>query len=294
MFRNPIIKEFGIMKSSETGVLQKSEVYFSTPSQTAKRLYYYPISAGHFFCVNGYHLIRKNYNSLLVTHILDGTFTYMKDEKSVTARKGDTVILNCYKPHEYYTTDSFESVWVHLAGANSLALFEEIEKNEGNTVKCKDVQHMRKLLFRIFDGLSSSYPPTELNLSLDIYKIFTELLNPQSIKNKGENNYEDRIQKVKEYIAENLNESLTVCRLAEITNMSVSHFSRVFKQQTGFSPYDYILNSRLNRAKYLLQVTDMTVAAIAYEIGFNSESNFIYFFTENEGISPGKFRKFKF
>ena len=76
--------------------------------------------------------------------------------------------------------------------------------------------------------------------------------------------------------------------------MSSSHFSRVFKQQTGFSPYDYILISRLNRAKYLLQVTDMTVASIAYEIGFNSESNFIYFFTENEGISPGKFRKLKF
>lgn len=282
------------MKSTETGVLKQSEVHFSTPSQTAKRLYYYPISAGHFFCVKGYHLIRKNYNSLLVTHILDGTFTYMKDGKPVTARKGDTVVLNCYKPHEYYTTDRFESVWVHLAGANSLALFEEIEKSEGNTVKCKDVQHLRKLLFRIFDGISSNTPPTELSLSLDIYKVFTELLNPQSIKNKGESNYEDRIQKVKEYIAENLNESLTVCRLAEITNMSASHFSRVFKQQTGFSPYDYLLNSRLNRAKYLLQVTDMTVAAIAYEIGFNSESNFIYFFTENEGISPGKFRKFKF
>lgn len=282
------------MKSSETGVLKKSEVYFSSPSQTAKKLYYYPISAGHFFCVNGYHLIRKNYNSLLITNILEGSFTYIKDGKHITARKGDTVILDCYRPHEYYTADSFESIWVHIAGANSSELFEEIERTEGNLIKCKDVQHLRKLMFRIFDGISSNNPPTELNLSLDIYKIFAELLNPQSIKNKGESNYEDRIQNVKEYIAENLNENLTVCNLADITNMSASHFSRVFKQQTGFSPYDYILSSRLNRAKYLLQVTDMTVAAIAYEIGFNSESNFIYFFTENEGISPGKFRKLKF
>lgn len=282
------------MKSNETGVLKKSEVYFSSPSQTAKKLYYYPISAGHFFCVNGYHLVRNNYNSLLVTHILDGTFTYIKDNKHITARKGDTVILDCYTPHEYYTNDSFESVWIHIAGANSYELFEEIEKTEGNLIKCKDIQHIKKLLFRIFDGISSSNPPTELSLSLDIYKIFTELLNPQSIKNKDERNYEDSIQKVKEYIAENLNENLTVSALADIINMSSSHFSRVFKQQTGFSPYDYILISRLNRAKYLLQITDMTVAAVAYEIGFNSESNFIYFFTENEGISPGKFRKLKF
>lgn len=282
------------MRCNETGVLKKSEVYFSSPSQTAKKIYFYPISAGHFFCVDGYHLVRKNYNSLLITHILDGTFTYIKDGKHITARKGDTVILDCYKPHEYYTNDSFESVWIHLAGANSFELFEEIESSNGNLVKCKDIQHIRKLLFRIFDGMRGDNPTTELSVSLDIYKIFTELLNPQSAKSKGENSYEDSIQSVKEYVAENLNEKLTVSRLAEIVNMSLSHFSRVFKQQTGFSPYDYILISRLNRAKYLLQVTDMTVSSIAYEIGFNSESNFIYFFTENEGISPGKFRKLKF
>ena len=282
------------MKCNETGVLRKSEVYFSSPSQTAKKIYFYPISAGHFFCVEGYHLVRKNYNSLLITHILDGSFTYIKDGKHITAHKGDTVILDCYKPHEYYTNDSFESIWIHIAGANSFELFEEIERSEGNLIKCKDVQHLRKLLFRVFDGMKGDYQTTELSVSLDIYKIFTELLNPQSTKSKGESNYEDSIQTVKEYIAENLNENLTVGALAEIVNMSSSHFSRVFKQQTGFSPYDYILISRLNRAKYLLQVTDMTVSAIAYEIGFNSESNFIYFFTENEGISPGKFRKLKF
>lgn len=282
------------MKSTECGVLKNSEVYFSSPSQTAKKLYYYPISAGHFFCVNGYHLVRENYNSLLITHILEGTFTFIKDNNPVTARKGDTVILDCYQPHEYYTNDHFESIWIHISGANSLELFEEIEKTEGNIVKCKDIQLVKKLLFRVFNGISNGNPLTELSLSLDIYKIFTELLNPQSIRNKGESDYEDSIQKVKEYIAENLNEKLTVSSLAKIINMSSSHFSRVFKQQTGFSPYDYILISRLNRAKYLLQVTDMTVAAVAYEIGFNSESNFIYFFSENEGVSPRKFRKLKF
>ena len=282
------------MKCNETGVLKKSEVYFSSPSQTAKKIYFYPVSAGHFFCVKGYHLVRENYNSLLITHIIDGTFTYVKNGKHTTARKGDTVILDCYKPHEYYTDDSFESIWLHVAGANSLEIFEEIEKSEGNLIKCKDIQHLEKLLFRVFYGIKDGAAANELTFSLDIYKIFTELLNPQSSKSKSESSYEDTVLTVKEFIAENLNENLTVSKLANTVNMSSSHFSRVFKQQTGFSPYDYILISRLNRAKYLLQVTDMTIASIAYDIGFNSESNFIYFFTENEGISPGKFRKLKF
>ncbi len=282
------------MKCNETGVLAKSEVYFSSPSQAAKKIYFYPISAGHFFCNSNYHLIRDNYDSLLITHILSGSFTYVKDGKHITARKGDTVILDCYKPHEYYTNDSFESVWIHISGANSTDIFNEIESTEGNLIKCKDIQHLRKLLFRVFDSMKGETPTTELNYSLDIYKIFTELLNTQSAKTKGEISYEDSVHKVKEYIAENLNEKLTIKDLAESVNMSSSHFSRVFKQQTGFSPYDYILISRINRAKYLLQTTNMTIASVAYEVGFNSESNFIYYFTENEGISPGKFRKLKF
>lgn len=282
------------MKCNETGVLPQSEVYFSSPSQTAKRLYFYPISAGHFFCNGSYHLVRENYNSLLITHIIDGTFTYIKDGKHTTARKGDTVILDCYKPHEYYTKESFESIWIHIAGANSYDIYEEIEKDDGNLVKCKDAQHLEKLIFRVFNTMKNEATANELNYSLDIYKIFTELLNPQALRKKGEISCEESVNLVKNYIADNLNEGLTVSKLAQKVNMSSSHFSRVFKQQTGFSPYDYILISRLNRAKYLLQVTDMTVSSIAYEIGFNSESNFIYFFTENEGISPGKFRKLKF
>lgn len=282
------------MRSTEPGVLKKSEVYFSSPSQTAKKLYYYPISAGHFFCIKNYHLIRENYNSLLITHIIDGSFTYVKDNKHFTARSGDTVILDCFQPHEYYTNDSFESIWIHISGANSFDLFQEIEKNDGNMIKCQDIEHVKKLLFRIFNDIKSDNPPTELEMSLDIYKLFTELLNPQSIKSKGKNNYEDNIQDVKKFILDNLNESLNVQQLAESVHMSPSHFSRVFKQQTGFSPYDYVLISRLNRAKDYLQKTDMSISQIAYDIGFNSESNFIYFFSKNTGLSPSKFRKLKF
>lgn len=282
------------MKCNENGVLDTSEIYFSSPTQTAKRLHYYLISAGHFFCNNNYHLVRENYNSILITHILDGSFTFVKNGEHITAHAGDTVILDCYKPHEYYTNDSFESVWVHVSGGNSYDLFKEIEKSFGNIVNCKDNKHIKKLFFRIIDGINSKIPPTEVILSLDIYKLFAELLYPQIAKNEQQESQEENIRKLKIHINENLNENLTVKYLADLMHMSASHFSRVFKQKTGFSPYDYVLISRLNKAKNLLQKTDKTVATIANETGFHSESNFINFFSENVGISPNKFRKLEF
>ncbi len=281
------------MKSNETGVLPKSEIYFSSPSPTAKKLYFHPISTGHFFCEKNYHLIRENYDSLLVTHIIDGTFTFVSDGQHITARAGDTVILDCYKPHEYYTHDSFESVWVHIAGGNSLDFYEEIVKKEGNVIKCSDTEHIKKLLFRLHAGISGREHPTEMSMSLDIYKLFADL---SSIHISTNNNasYEESIQDAKSYIFEHIGEQLTVKDVADYIHMSPSHFSRVFKQQTGFSPYDFVLVTRLNKAKDYLRKTDMTVTQIAYEIGFNSDANFVYFFTKHTGYSPNKFRKMVF
>lgn len=282
------------MKSTETGVLKKSDLLFYTPSSTAKKMYYYPICAGHIFAAHGYHMIRKNYKSILVAHIIDGSLTFVLNGEHITAHKNDTVILDCFKPHEYYTDNSFESIWIHFNGPNCIDICEEITALNGNIIKTDNYEQIKSLLFRIFNDISKKEHISEMNMSLNIYKLLGELSNPVSDMDCSKANYDDLINNAKKYIAAHLNEKLTVQIISEITHMSPSHFSRVFKQKTGFSPYDYVLISRLNKAKDYLQKTNMTVSQIAYEVGFNSDTNFIFFFKTNTGISPSKFRKMKF
>ncbi len=276
------------------GVNENSTMYFSSPSAVAQRLYFHPISAGHFFCDKNYHLVRDTFQSLLVIYVIDGNFTFAADGKHLTARGGEVVILNCYEPHEYYTNDYFESVWVHIAGQNSMDFYNEIVKNEGNIIKCSDPDRVKKLIFRLLNSISADERPAEMSMSLDIYKLFSELSSPLHISTNHKASYEESVQDAKKYIFDHLNEKLTVGKIADYIHMSPSHFSRVFKQQTGFSPYDYVLVERLNKAKDYLQKTDLTVSQIAFEVGFNSDANFIYFFTKNTGISPNKFRKLRF
>lgn len=282
------------MKSTETGVLKKSDLLFHTPSTTAKKIYYYPISAGHFYCVENYHLIRKNYKSILVTHIIEGTFTFVLNGKHITAHKGDTVILDCFKPHEYYTNDSFESIWIHFDGPECLKLYNEITENESCPIKTGNSEYIKKLLFGIFNCVKGVQNYSEVGLSLDIYKLLAELSFSINNKRKNAANNEQIINDSKKYISEHLNENLNVKNISEKTHMSSTHFSRIFKQETGYSPYEYVLISRLNKAKEYLQKTDMSVSEISYKVGFNSDTNFIYFFKKNTGMSPNKFRKLKF
>lgn len=282
------------MKQSDSEALKKSDMFFASPSKTAKALYFYPFCAGHFYCEKDRYLIRFKYNSILISHIIDGEFTFTQNGRTATAKKGDTVIFDSSDPPQCRADDCFESVWTHLGGSNSSELYREIVKNDGNLIKSRDADRLKNLLFRIHNSVSADNPAFELSVSLDIYKVFVELLKPVGDAGIHRRNYGDAVSEIEEFILENLRENLTVSLLADKMHMSSSQFSRVFKSHTGFSPYDYVLASRLKSAKELLQKTDMTISAIAYEIGFNSESNFICLNTENEGISPGRFRNLQF
>lgn len=85
-------------------------------------------------------------------------------------------------------------------------------------------------------------------------------------------------------------ESIGVQEVASAVNLSPLHFWRQFKACTGYSPYEYIVLRRIDKAKYL--PTDQSVGEIAYAAGYNSEENFIHSFQKHVGISPGLFRKY--
>ena len=92
-----------------------------------------------------------------------------------------------------------------------------------------------------------------------------------------------------EYIRQNIKEDLTLEKIAEYVHLSSSHFSRIFKKETGYSPYEYILLVRINKAKHLLRTTRKSVKEIAFAVGYRSESNFCNSFTQRVGVSPADF-----
>ena len=83
---------------------------------------------------------------------------------------------------------------------------------------------------------------------------------------------------------------LPVRSIAAHVNLSTSHFSRIFRASTGFSPHEYIMLHRIDEAKSLLHSTGLSVSEIAFRVGFRSEVNFIAAFRSKTGQSPTQFR----
>ncbi|WP_211841699.1 AraC family transcriptional regulator [Rudaeicoccus suwonensis] len=91
------------------------------------------------------------------------------------------------------------------------------------------------------------------------------------------------------FVNEHLAEPITVSELAERAFMSPSAFSHVFRDVTGKSPYQFVKEMRLNKARELLVEDDSNVTQISKAVGYRSTSHFINEFRDRFGLTPRAF-----
>lgn len=95
---------------------------------------------------------------------------------------------------------------------------------------------------------------------------------------------------VLDLIESDLAEDLSLKILASVAGLSEYHFLRMFKQSTGYTPHQYVINQRIERATELLEKTDMSVTEISYLLGFSTPAHFTHLFRRKTGFSPSRRR----
>ncbi|WP_395343852.1 helix-turn-helix domain-containing protein [Ningiella sp. W23] len=111
--------------------------------------------------------------------------------------------------------------------------------------------------------------------------------------NKAYGLADHQIKKVRDYVNAHLDEDISIDDLAEQVFLSKFHFARLFKLKTGNSPYQFILNLRLQRSLHLLCDTKSDMTEIALASGFSSQSHYCDVFRRKLGTTPGKFRSLR-
>jgi AraC-like DNA-binding protein len=100
-----------------------------------------------------------------------------------------------------------------------------------------------------------------------------------------------RLSNVVRYIRSNLHETLHVETLSKYACMSPSHFYRVFKQQLGMSPVEFINLERIKQAVSLLQNPSISIKEVYLSCGFESRSYFNRVFKSYHQLGPGAFKE---
>ena len=100
-----------------------------------------------------------------------------------------------------------------------------------------------------------------------------------------------RLRRAIEYIDANLDQDLSLARIAETVGMSAYYFSRALKKSTGFAPHAYVVQQRMTRAKKLLTETKISVTEIAAAVGYTNHCHFSTQFRKSVGVSPLAYRR---
>lgn len=100
-----------------------------------------------------------------------------------------------------------------------------------------------------------------------------------------------KVQLAMDYINDSLCEQLSLAAIAKTVDMSQYHFCRLFKQVTGMSPWQYVIQQRIEAAKRLLKKPQLSVVEASRLLGFSTQSQFTNFFCRHTGMSPTAYRK---
>jgi AraC family transcriptional regulator len=93
------------------------------------------------------------------------------------------------------------------------------------------------------------------------------------------------------YVETNINSNIRVSTLASVVHLSVSHFSRVFKQTFGETPHAYLTRQRIRRAQVIMMRSREPLAQIALHCGMSDQAHFTRAFRKIVGINPGMWRR---
>lgn len=96
-------------------------------------------------------------------------------------------------------------------------------------------------------------------------------------------------KQIVDFIHANLDRNIHLTELAEIVQFSSYHFAHVFKKSTHTSPHQYLISCRIERAKQLMAMGNLSIAAIAQTVGFASQGHFTYHFKRLVGVTPKVF-----
>ena len=149
---------------------------------------------------------------------------------------------------------------------------------------------LRAELDRGSDGIGQLYIESLANaLTINLLRNYSGT-KPQVALYEG--GLSDRaLVRVTEYINEHVTQSIKLQDLAAYVGITQFHFSRLFKQSTGMSPHQYVMQQRIERAKQLLKKADMSIADIALNCGFSSQSHLGKYFRAMTGMTPRKYRQ---
>ena len=236
-------------------------------------------------------------NLVEVLLVYEGSGIYTIDNNKYIAKKGDLIFYNSGVVHDEFGCNG-SNLGTYCLGISNLKILKLgdnkiIEDNYCPIINCNEY----------FDDILSMFDIIRKSIDVDgihVAEFSNFLVQALVVKFRiiiEKNGDVKQIKetslatKVKIYIDKNYNENISLKSIAEAVNANQYYLSHIFKEETGFSPMQYVTRRRIGEAQNLLINTQLSITEIAANVGYNNSNYFQNVFKKIVGYTPGSYRK---
>lgn len=217
---------------------------------------------------------------------------YIVLEKEFYNLKANTyIILPKNISHKYGSSlnNPWSIYWIHFSGHYSDCLYSRYKEEYKETVVETPFDPTRIKLFEELLALTD-HDLTTYSIEFLHVKLL-QLISLFIYRKKDElENEKNRIYQSITYMKKNVDQKVTIKELANLTNYSVTHYSQLFREQTGYSPIQYFLRLKIQLACQYLYFSKLSMKEICKNIGIEDPYYFSRLFKKQMSLSPKQYR----
>lgn len=242
-------------------------------------------------------------DSHLITYVINGKKDWISGDNKFEISKGDALFIRkgVYTTKQYFEVDYCVILFFindnfikNFMVENKIVVGNSINEDHDQIFKIDVDDSLDALIHSVFNYLKQGGDIPKSLVEIKFRELmFNIILNP---KNYSLKSYFESLQSTGksdlEYImTKNFHYDLSMEEFAKLSGRSLSSFKRDFNQLFAKTPGAWLRDKRLNRAKTLLQNTQLSVSEICYDSGFKNTSHFNSLFKEKFGLPPKQFRE---
>lgn len=250
---------------------------------------YYPKARHH------YRERRNGAEENILIYVIEGGGIIHINNSKFYIQANQFIILPAKQPHKYRADEQnpWTIYWVHFTGENSNMMEDIMGKiiNISPTSSAR-IRDRIQLFIEIIENLSLGYSLENLEYSnLCLNHLLASFKYVDQFRKVNFAEEKDITKKAILFMKQNIQKNITLNGIASQFRLSASHFSRLFKEKTRYSPMDYFIQLKMQYACQLLDHSNLQIFEVGREIGYEDAFYFSRIFKKTIGMSPLAYKK---
>jgi AraC-like DNA-binding protein len=253
----------------------------------------YPTAIGYYPEAAGHRMSRQRHDDNLLLYCVSGRGKLRTDEWRGPVTAGQVLILPQGLAHEYEASNKepWTLYWVHFQGASTRIFCQYVGYRAGRPVLDAGVSPTLISGFtQLMDVRRTGYSDRAfINAANQLRFLLTQMATEiRTTQAHVQHNFD--LHQLQAYMLERIDQSISLESLAALANMSKYHFSGKYKKLTGYSPIKHFINMKMEHACHRLDSSELSIKAIAAELGYEDQLYFSRQFSKTIGQSPRAYR----